>query len=333
MKLKFYLTCILSATLIFSCKTETQTTDKPGDSVADPIDIDEMFIAQQDSLSEENHLVSDSLSGAEQNDDTSDIIPDSLLYGDFPYIKYQLLPISSREELNKFLDEIKEDEIKEKVINTLNRKELRFIRVGDSVVVPDTFIQDITAYSMFPYYYENPMDSDKIIIVSAKNQSYGCYENNRLIRFAATNTGKRVRPTPKGIYSVNWKRKNHRSSFDSTWIMPYTINIHSRGIAMHQYNMPGYPASHRCLRQFMDDAVWLFYWTEGPKRNPNNKRYRMPNSGTPVVIIDEYDFTSDPNDRTHETYKPWKYFPSNRKRIKLPTNFDHLDTNWKKALH
>ena len=110
-----------------------------------------------------------------------------------------------------------------------------------------------------------------------------------LVRFVPVNSGKEKTPTFPGRYALVWKERLRRSSLDSTWIMPFTYNFHGEaGNAFHQFEMPGYPASHSCVRQLMEDAEWLFSWGEGEKYDDKKKPLRM--SGTPVIIIDYYDF-------------------------------------------
>ena len=87
--------------------------------------------------------------------------------------------------------------------------------------------------------------------------------------------------------------------------MPYTFNFHSEaGSAFHQFEMPGKPASHSCMRQFEDDAKWLFTWGVGLRKDSVTGKLR-PMSGTPVIILDHYDFTPD------KGYS-WKYLKSNK---------------------
>ncbi len=86
-----------------------------------------------------------------------------------------------------------------------------------------------------------------------------------------------------------WKQELRISSLDSTWKMPYTWNIHRfSGSAFHKFDMPGYPASHSCLRQFLDDAKWLYKWGEGAKYDTANLAIHL--TGTPVIIIDHFDY-------------------------------------------
>jgi len=228
----------------------------------------------------------------------------------FPLIKYHLDTIQTRQELREIIRKyrkVKGNFPAYKAFITLNRKELRFVRVGQAVVIPDTIIADMRAYSVFPYYYPGAKNIKKIIMVSNRYQSYGCYEYGKLVRFAAVNSGKERTPSYPGRYAITWKEKDHLSSIDSNWHMPYTINFHrNAGSALHKFTMPGHPASHSCVRQFIDDAEWLYYWVDTEKYDADKKP--IPFSGTPLVIIDYYDFSPG------KGYQ-WKYLKNNKKDI------------------
>lgn len=211
----------------------------------------------------------------------------------FPLIKYERFVVSNqkiRKELLKKYTFDTSNPALNKAMRTLNRKELGYIRVGDTILIPDKFYYDMRAYTIFPFYYKEAKDIPKIILVSNKWQSYACYEYGKLVRFAAANTGKEKTPSYPGRYALVWKAELRRSSLDSNWIMPYTWNFHRfAGSAFHKFDMPGYPASHSCIRQFLDDAKWLFKWGEGAKYDTNKVPIHL--SGTPVIIIDHYDFS------------------------------------------
>ncbi len=210
----------------------------------------------------------------------------------FPVINYQKVIIRNAQHRGQLLKDFRFDTAnpsKNKALRTLNRKELGYIRVGDTILIPDKFYDNMIAYSIFPYYYPSAAYLSKLIVVSTKWQSYACYENGVLARFAAANTGKERTPSFPGRYALVWKAALRKSSLDETWLMPFTWNFHRyAGNAFHKFDMPGYPASHSCIRQFLDDAKWLFRWGEGAKYV---NRIPVDMSGTPVIIIDNYDFS------------------------------------------
>jgi hypothetical protein len=245
--------------------------------------------------------------------DSTDKI-DLILKDSFPRINYNYTVIRDKEHLDSIklaFAETEENPALNKMFCTLNRKERRFLRIGDTVVFADDVVPNMVAYSVFPFYYPGGKNLKKLVIVSAKYQAYCCYEYGKQVRFAATNTGKERTPSYPGRYAMVWRQELRISSLDSTWKMPYTWNIHKySGSAFHKFDMPGYPASHSCMRQFMDDAKWLYKWGKGEKFDSVRKTSYM--TGTPVIIIDHFDFT--PPRR-----KPWISLRSNKDVfLKLP---------------
>jgi hypothetical protein len=234
----------------------------------------------------------------------------------FPKIGYTRLAITDR----KTLDSIRKMYARDKdnmgpfrAITTLNRKEFGYIRVGDTIVTPDSIMADLRAYSIFPYYYPGADTIPKIIMVSNKYQAYACYENGQLIRFAACNTGTEGKPTLPGRYALNWKERLRISSLNDNWKLPFTWNFHLyAGNAFHQFDMPGRPVSHSCVRQFMPDAQWLYEWGRGAKRDSNGTLQRF--TGTPVIIIDIFDFA-------RKKGGPWLELTSNQDAtLELPAD-------------
>ncbi len=234
----------------------------------------------------------------------------------FPLINYQRVYIENYKKLKEIRSKYaykSKNLSAHKAFTTLNRKELRYVRIKDTVIVPDSVIADMRAYSVFPPYYPGAADLPKIIVISNAYLSYACYEYGRIIRLAAVNSGKQRTPSYPGRYALVWKEKDRRSSLDSNWHMPYNWNFHAAaGSAFHKFSMPGRPASHSCIRQFMSDAKWLYYWGEGVKFDTNRKQ--IPMSGTPVLIIDNFDFS-------RKKYGPWLDLANNKDVwLDLPEN-------------
>lgn len=204
---------------------------------------------------------------------------------------------------------------------TVNRKDLHYFRVGDTVIIPSILSPNLTDYSIFPAEYHAVDSLPKIIIVSNAWQSYACYEYGKLVRFAACNTGEERKATFPGKYALNWRHILRKSSLNSSWILPYTWNFHLHaGSAFHQFDMPGRPVSHSCIRQFRDDARWLFYWGEGAKRDTIKRRY-IPFSGTPVIILDMFDFS-------RKKGGPWWDITDNSFKIALPQDPMNTEEAW-----
>ena len=233
--------------------------------------------------------------------------PEKSLSNKYPTISYKRIKIKDKKHLDSIKSQIKKSKLNEtpywRTIYALNRKELKFYRVGDTIVIPEQIHDDLLAYSIFPLEYPSVKEKKKAIVVSIKYQSYGCYEYGKLVRFASINSGKRPTSNPIGKYIIKWKQRYNTSYYDSTWIMPYTVNFMAIGIAFHQYQMPGFPASHGCLRQFEHDAEWMFKWADIGEKDPLTNKL-IPRSGTPVFIIDAFDFKTK--------YKSWRYLNSNK---------------------
>lgn len=232
---------------------------------------------------------------------------------EFPAITYTTLHVADRsllDSIRKTFDYGKSKSPAYKAFVTLNRRVFSSVRVGDTVVVPDTVVDNILAYSVFPQRWFGADSIAKIIVISNEMQSYACYENGRQVQFASCNTGTERKPTLPGRYAVNWKERLRISSLNDEWKLPFNVNFHLyAGNAFHQFYMPGRPASHSCVRQFMDDAEWLYNWVEvGEVRNGRVQAM----TGTPIVIIDMFDYT-------RKKHGPWVDLVGNRQgKLELP---------------
>jgi hypothetical protein len=100
-----------------------------------------------------------------------------------------------------------------------------------------------------------------IIAISIERQSLKVYDANGFFAETPISTGMRGHPTPMGVFSVIQKHKYHQSNIYSGAPMPYMQRITWSGIAMHAGVLPGYPASHGCIRMPMNFAVKLWGWT------------------------------------------------------------------------
>ena len=95
------------------------------------------------------------------------------------------------------------------------------------------------------------------IIISITDQRVALYDNGALIARSSVSTGVQGHPTPLGIFSVISKQRWHRSNIYSAAPMPYMQRITWSGIALHAGDLPGYPASHGCIRL----TIWLCHST------------------------------------------------------------------------
>jgi lipoprotein-anchoring transpeptidase ErfK/SrfK len=86
------------------------------------------------------------------------------------------------------------------------------------------------------------------ILISVKQQRLTVYVNGRPFAHSPVSTGVPGHPTPQGVFSVIQKNLHHRSNLYSDAPMPYMQRITWSGVAMHEGKLPGYPASHGCIR-------------------------------------------------------------------------------------
>jgi lipoprotein-anchoring transpeptidase ErfK/SrfK len=101
-----------------------------------------------------------------------------------------------------------------------------------------------------------------IISISIAQQKLRLYDANGLFAESPVSTGMPGHPTPMGVFSVIQKQKFHRSNIYSGAPMPYMQRITWSGVAMHAGVLPGYPASHGCIRMPAAFAVKMYGWTK-----------------------------------------------------------------------
>jgi len=116
-------------------------------------------------------------------------------------------------------------------------------------------------------------------IVSIKSQKVTIYDADGWILSAPVSTGTKGRETPAGVFAVVEKNKDHRSNmYDDAW-MPHMLRITWNGIALHGGPLPGYAASHGCVRMPFGFAEKLF-----DKMRMNTRIIISPNDAEPVAF-------------------------------------------------
>jgi hypothetical protein len=182
----------------------------------------------------------------------------------------------------------------------INRLDLEHVRQGDTLAVPEA-IGDAAALSPFPR--ELPAElaaAPRMIVVSRRVQAFAAYENGTLVRWGPTSTGRKETPTPAGLYHTNWRSKLRRSSDNPQWLLPWLVNFeNSRGISFHQFDLPGYPASHACVRLLEEDARWIFEFADSWTLSDDRRSILI--YGTPVIVFGDYAYDAPP---------PWKQLPA-----------------------
>lgn len=110
-----------------------------------------------------------------------------------------------------------------------------------------------------------------LVVVNRQTQRLVVYRNGVPIGISTVSTGRPGYRTPTGIFTILQKRVEHYSSTYDNAPMPYMQRLTWRGVALHAGNLPGYPASHGCIRLPRQFAPLL---------------YGVTRVGTTVVIAD-----------------------------------------------
>ncbi|MBU6461464.1 MAG: L,D-transpeptidase family protein [Bradyrhizobium sp.] len=101
-----------------------------------------------------------------------------------------------------------------------------------------------------------------IIAISINKQNVKVYDANGLFASAPVSTGMTGHATPMGAFSVIQKQKMHHSNIYSNAPMPFMQRITWSGVAMHAGVLPGYRASHGCIRMPTAFAIKMYGWTK-----------------------------------------------------------------------
>lgn len=199
-------------------------------------------------------------------------------------IEYHALPIKKHDSNYKHvINTYTGDSLN--IIQQINRIDKKFIRNLDTLIIPSVITGNLLDYTPFPMELPFMKEVNKLFIFAYPIQAYAVYENGRQIKWGASSMGKKSTKTPTGLNYTNWKGRRVISSVNSSWILQYNFNImNTFGVGWHQYDMPGYPASHSCLRLFMDDAKWLYEYADMWILQ-NDK---VIAKGNPVLVFGDY---------------------------------------------
>ena len=100
------------------------------------------------------------------------------------------------------------------------------------------------------------------VVISLSDQMAYAYSGEELVGVSTISSGKETKPTPTGIFPILQKKRHHKSSKYNDAPMPYMQRLDKWGIALHAGHLPGYPASHGCVRLPSGFAAKLFAGTD-----------------------------------------------------------------------
>lgn len=116
-----------------------------------------------------------------------------------------------------------------------------------------------------------------VLVVSLPEQRAYVYRNGVLIGASTVSTGKKGHETPTGVFTILQKHEDHYSSIYDDAPMPFMQRLTWSGVALHAGRLPGYPASHGCVRMPYEFARLLYGETK---------------TGLTVIVSDEREFPS-----------------------------------------
>lgn len=154
---------------------------------------------------------------------------------------------------------------------------------GRSVVAQQVQTDDFKDMKPGQYTWnpERSPEGPVAIIVSIPDQRVFVYRNGIRIAVSTCSTGKPGHDTPTGVFTILQKDKDHHSDEYNDAPMPNMNRLTWSGVALHAGELPGYPASHGCVRLPLAFSALLFTVTQ---------------IGTVVIIANA---ASDPTDVDH----------------------------------
>lgn len=111
-----------------------------------------------------------------------------------------------------------------------------------------------------------------VMIISLPEQTLSAYRNGVRIAYSSISSGVKGRSTPTGVFTILEKEVTHFSNKYHHAPMPYMQRLTWEGVALHGGDLPGYPASHGCIRLPREFA---------------KKLYSVTTRGTTVIVVDE----------------------------------------------
>ena len=194
------------------------------------------------------------------------------------------------------------------IVKRVNRTNL-FLHPGMIIAIPNN-LPRLTLYDVSPFPRYLASNQEKTIYVDQKTLAWGAYDQTgQLVRWGPISPGSNrcldvlgECLTPNGIFRV--KSKKGADCVSNTFpyqldgekgggAMPYCLNFF-QGYALHgSLDLPGYPASHGCVRLFIEDARWL------------NERFVQTSGkgvkGTRIIIMNSIEVAKPPSGQQHQT--------------------------------
>ncbi|MGD9669011.1 MAG: L,D-transpeptidase family protein [Hyphomicrobiaceae bacterium] len=108
-----------------------------------------------------------------------------------------------------------------------------------------------------------PVSGDPLtIIISLDEQQLKVFDSSGLVAQSQISSGRQGYSTPTGIFTILQKNRQHYSNLYDSAPMPNMQRLTWSGVALHAGNLPGYPASHGCIRLPYSFSRSLFSMTK-----------------------------------------------------------------------
>lgn len=221
-----------------------------------------------------------------------------------PPLPYRAVHLEGPQELQTLQQELGAVRFHE--VLKLNRIDLRHARKGSALMVPRE-AADFLTHSPFPDPWPAAQTLPQSLWVSIRLQAWAAFEGDKLLRWGPICSGRPATPTPAGLYRTNWRQKQRHSTFNGEWLLKWYVNIHNEtGISFHEYELPGLPESHSCIRLSGDDSAWIYAWCRTWTLTQDQRS--VVTDGTPVVVFGSY---------AHGQPRPWSLLVKDPKACRL----------------
>jgi lipoprotein-anchoring transpeptidase ErfK/SrfK len=177
------------------------------------------------------------------------------------------------------------------LLEKINRADVAHLRRLKQMIVPSAWKTELD-HSPFPATYAAASATPKLIIVDQPSQAFAAYEHGQQVYWGPISSGRKAKPTPSGLFHLNWRARSRISTLSGEWRLNWYFNFHNaRGLAFHEFELPGIAMSHACVRLLARDAEWVFNWGQSWVLD-EKRQLRTP--GTPVMILGAYNFDAPP---------------------------------------
>jgi hypothetical protein len=124
-----------------------------------------------------------------------------------------------------------------------------------------------------------------LLIVNVATQRAVLFRNGVPIGATTVSTGRPGHATPTGVFTILQKQVEHYSSIYDSAPMPYMQRLTWQGVALHAGNLPGYPASHGCIRLPSGFAKLLYGQTKVGMTVVITRQQTLPRvAPTPTIV-------------------------------------------------